>query len=152
MQCRAAASTRRTRLTRRCTGHTVRPRLRGPAPARAQKRNHLATVTPPTYTQTMSLKITQLPSNEQIDAAANQRIQRRRDTGRALVEVATQLQQAQSEVEKLTAQYSDVYRDATTDAWTTKELAAQGLPTPVQPVVRRRRRKNTAADSEGTAQ
>lgn len=100
----------------------------------------------------MSLKITQLPSSEQIDAAANERIERRRDTGRALVEVATQLQQAQSEVDKLTSQYADVFRDATTDAWTTKELAAQGLPAPDQPVVRRRRRKNTPADNEATAQ
>ena len=135
------------RLTRRSTGHTDRPRLRGLhyvpnaglSTARERHSRHL-------HSNTM--KITHVPSSEQIEAAANQRIERRRDTGRALVDVATQLHNAQIEVDKLTAQYADVYRDATTDAWTVKELSAQGLPAPDQPV-RRRRRSRSEVQTEG---
>ena len=128
------------RLTRRSTGHTDRPRLRGLS--RKQRAQRIARERHSRHLHSDSMKITHVPSSEQIEAAANQRIERRRDTGRALVEVATQLQNAHTEVDKLTAQYADVYRDATTDAWTVKELSAQGLPAPDQPVRRRRRSRS----------
>ena len=97
----------------------------------------------------MSIRISNLPSSEQIEAAANDRIDRRKSTGRALIEVASQLQHAQVEVEKLTKQYADVYKDATTDAWTVKELAAQGLPSLDQPVRRRRRQNPDTSAQKG---
>ena len=92
----------------------------------------------PLTLRNMTIKITELPSDHQIEEAAAQRIQRRRETGKTLVDVARQLQDAQSRVEELTREYEDAYKEATTDAWTTTELTANGIPAPTSPVRRQR--------------
>ena len=100
----------------------------------------------------MTVKISKLPSDDQIEEAALQRIEKRRETGKALVNIARQLQEAQSRVADLTAAYEKAYRNATTDAWTTSELAANGIPSPAAPVRRQRggRRKASTSSSQHT--
>jgi len=101
----------------------------------------------------MTIKITELPSDHQIEEAAAQRIQRRRETGKNLVDIARQLQEAQGRVDELSKTYADAYKEATTDAWTTAELAANGIPAPTAPVRRQRggRRRQKTAPAQSSA-
>lgn len=92
------------------------------------------------------MKLNELPTDDEIDAAANQRIERRRETGRRLMKIARELRDAQQQVEHLTKQYSDAYREATEDAWTPQELSATGLPAPAQR--RRARRKASVTTAQ----
>ena len=101
----------------------------------------------------MTIKIAELPSDQQIEEAAAQRIQRRRETGKTLVDIARQLQEAQSQVDELTKTYESAYKEATTDAWTVAELTANGIPAPTSPVRRQRggrRRPKTATNQSPT--
>lgn len=89
----------------------------------------------------MTLRLSDVPTDEQIEAAANERIDRRRTTGQKLAMIARKLQEAQNEVTRLASEYEKAYKDATTDAWTPKELTANGLPAPLGP---RRRNKDSS--------
>ena len=107
-------------------------------------------VTPALYTHNMTIKIVELPSDQQIEEAAAQRIQRRRETGKTLVAIARQLQDAQVRVDELTTAYEQAYKDATTDAWTTTELTASGIPSPSTPITRKRGGRRTKASQTRT--
>ena len=138
-------------MPRRSGVRTGLAALARPHARQGVNRPPVAPVRAPPYTCSMTMKINQLPSNEQIDAAANERIERRRNTGRALVGIASQLQQAQQDVEKFAGLYAEAFVEATTEAWTVKELAAQGLPSPDQPVRRRRQKRTTSNGTEDNA-
>lgn len=95
-------------------------------------------------TPAASIKFTEIPTLEEIDSAAQERIARRQQTGRDLIEVAAKLKEAQLNVELLTKQYADAHRAATKDAWSVEELQSQGLPAPVlRKRPQRRRRSGT---------
>lgn len=78
------------------------------------------------------VKLTDLPSTEQLEKAVNMLLDRRRETGTQLLAAASQLRDASQRVEELTTAYTQAYRDATTNAWTKDELGAQGLPCPTK--------------------
>lgn len=82
------------------------------------------------YTPRMTIKLNELPSDDQIERAANQKVDRRRETGQRLIKIGRELLTAQEEVERLTREYSEAYRAATSDAWSAQELSANGIPAP----------------------
>ena len=98
-----------------------------------------------------TFKLSDVPSFEAIESAAQQRIQRRQETGRRLVEIAQNLKEAQTQVEVLTRQYADAYSDATTDAWSAAELSENGLPDPASRSVPKRRQRRTSATAKSTS-
>lgn len=76
------------------------------------------------------IKFKELPSTEELERAAEERQNRRKETAAALLDAAHELQSAQREVETRQAAYAAAWKQAVSGAWESTELTRQGFPKP----------------------
>ncbi|MFZ2173754.1 MAG: hypothetical protein WAW17_06895 [Rhodococcus sp. (in: high G+C Gram-positive bacteria)] len=85
------------------------------------------------------------PTEADIEALANNQVQRRIETGKKVAATLAELTAARTSVASLEAKYKDEYSAALDSSWTAKELSSLGIE-PLKPK-RARRSPNTAARS-----
>ena len=83
------------------------------------------------------------PTEADIEALANNQVQRRIETGKKVAATLTELTSARATVAALEDKYKDEYSAALDSSWTAKELASIGIE-PLKPKRTRRAAKSTA--------